>query len=64
MFVQFPPKQHSANPNAMSTAAFTSARTAPEGVERARRAEDSAARVDAQKAEDWTCECMFDCYND
>lgn len=64
MFVQFPPKQHPPNPNAMSTAAFTPARTAAEGTEWTRRTEDSAARVDAQKAEDWTCECMFDCYND
>ncbi len=63
MFVEFPPKQHSANPNAMSASAFTPARAAAEDAEWT-RAEDSAARADAQKAEDWTCECMFDCYND
>ncbi len=28
------------------------------------RADDFHARTDAQRAEDWTGECLFDCYND
>ncbi len=52
--------------SAMSTpAAYMSARASASSAAQATRREmDSAPRNESQKAEDWTNECMFDCYND
>ena len=51
--------------SAMTASAYLSARTAAGSAAQAtRRDVDSAPRNDSQRAEDWTSECMFDCYND
>lgn len=52
--------------SAMGTpAAYMSARaSAGSAAQAARHEMDSAGRNDSQMAEDWTNECMFDCYND
>ena len=42
-------------------ALFTSHR---EAVQDMPRTEDAHTRTDAQTAEEWTGECLFDCYND
>ncbi len=60
-----PSKKPEMQMSAMSTAAYMSARASTGSAAQATRREmDSAPRNDSQRAEDWTSECMFDCYND
>ncbi len=57
-----PDMQKSAMSNA---AAYISARApASSFAQTTRREMDSTPRAETQNAEDWTNECMFDCYND
>ena len=44
-----------------TAALFTSHR---EVAKKMPRVEGSTARTDARTAEEWTGECLFDCYND
>ncbi len=52
--------------SAMSNAAaYMSARpSVNSAAQGTRRDADSTQRTETQKAEDWTSECMFNCYND
>jgi hypothetical protein len=52
--------------SATSTAAYLSTRASSGGsfAQATRREMDTKPSAETESAEDWTSECMFDCYND